>query len=253
MSFNVRVNTPSDGADAWPRRRDSVASVVRLHDPALVGCQEVLRGQLADLQSALPAYEWIGVGRRDGATEGEHVPIGYDPGRLECQDHGTFWLSPDPAAVGSVGWDAEHPRIATWASFRDRTTGRGLLHVNTHLDHGGARARLEGARLVLERIASLATDGVTVLTGVFNASPTSPPYDELVSTLEDAQTRSRFDHHGPTGTFHGFDGDPGARIDYVFVDGLTVHQHAHLADHWDGRYPSDHFPVIADVRPIADD
>ena len=69
--------------------------------------------------------------------------------------------------------------------------------------------------------------------------------------LLDAIARTLTPHHGPTGTFHGFTGvtEPGGRIDYVFVTpAWQVRQHAILADHWDGRYPSDHLPVLAILR-----
>jgi endonuclease/exonuclease/phosphatase family metal-dependent hydrolase len=33
----------------------------------------------------------------------------------------------------------------------------------------------------------------------------------------------------------------------VFVAGAAVRQHAVVADHWDGRPPSDHCPVVAEL------
>ncbi|MBX3474537.1 MAG: hypothetical protein KF754_09155 [Planctomycetes bacterium] len=38
-----------------------------------------------------------------------------------------------------------------------------------------------------------------------------------------------------------------AAHDMIFVRGLAVQQIGALADHFDGRLPSDHFPVLAEV------
>jgi len=247
MSFNVRVDVASDGGDAWPHRKDEAASVIRLHEPDLVGCQEPLAGQLAELREALPAYDWVGEGRGVGEHEGEHVPIGYRTDRFGLLEQDTFWLSEAPAEPGSVGWDGEHPRIATWARLRDGATGAEFVHLNTHLDHRGERARERGAALIAERLASIAPDVPVVVTGDFNCAPGSPPYERFTRRFDDARERSIHPHHGPTETFHGFAGDPERRIDYVLVDGFAVRQHATLADRWDDRYPSDHFPVLAEL------
>ena len=51
------------------------------------------------------------------------------------------------------------------------------------------------------------------------------------------------------GTFNGFSGrTDGAKIDYIFVEPETrVLQAEIIRDHDDGRYPSDHFPVSAEI------
>jgi len=247
MSFNVRVDQASDGQDTWTHRMGAAASVIRLHEPDVVGCQELLAYQLADLRESLSGYEWIGEGRGSGDRPDEHVPIGYRPDRYALLAHDTFWLSETPEAPGSVGWDAEHPRIATWARLDDRTTGTEFVHLNTHLDHRGERARRRGASLLVERLDAIAPDAPVVVTGDMNCRPGSPPYERLTRRFDDARERSVYGHHGPTDTFHGFSGEPGGRIDYVFVDGFGVRQHATLADRWDDRHPSDHFPVLAEL------
>jgi len=247
MTFNVRVDTAVDGGDAWPHRKDAAASVIRLHEPGIVGCQEPLAGQLAHLQEALPAYEWVSRGRGVGEREDEHVPIGYRRDRFELLEHATLWLSETPAEPGSVGWDGHHPRIATWARLADDATGTEFVHLNTHLDHRGERARECGAELIAERLDAIAPDVPAVVTGDLNCTPGSSPYERLTRRFDDAREISAHPHHGPTDTYHEFTGDPERRIDYVLVDGFGVRQYATLADRWDDRYPSDHFPVLAEL------
>ena len=47
--------------------RNSVASII--------GLQEVVHKQLLDVEKLLPDYAFLGVGRDDGKTRGEHSPL----------------------------------------------------------------------------------------------------------------------------------------------------------------------------------
>ncbi len=258
MSFNLRLDLASDGENAWPHRRDRVAALIRFHAPDVVGVQEALLPMLADLETRLPGFARVGVGRDDGGDGGEFSAILYRRERLEVVRHGTFWLSSTPETPGSLGWDAAYPRVATWVELRDRQSGCRYVHLNTHLDHRGDEARRQGARLIRRRLATLAAGLPVVLTGDLNATPDSEPYlvltrDDITDGLPpllDAFTTSREGHYGPTSTWTGFEAiDPGRRIDYVLVSpGVEVLAHGILSDHWDGRFPSDHLPVLATVR-----
>jgi hypothetical protein len=42
MTFNLRYDTPSDSANAWPHRRDWVAALIRFHGADAIGVQEAL-------------------------------------------------------------------------------------------------------------------------------------------------------------------------------------------------------------------
>jgi endonuclease/exonuclease/phosphatase family metal-dependent hydrolase len=256
MSFNIRHDNPDDGEDGWPYRKERAASVVRLHRPDVVGLQEALAGQIEDLARRLPGFAWVGVGRDDGMTRGEYAPLFYRTARLSLLATSTFWLSKTPEVPGSLDWGACCTRIATWAKFLDRATDRVGFVINVHLDHDSAEARRKAARLLLDRSADLVGAAPStlraaslVVLGDLNCTEASAPYRILTQAgLADAKARSEAPHHGPEGTFHAFTGEPRARIDYIFVSpNLRGVQHAVLPDHWDGRYPSDHFPVVADV------
>jgi endonuclease/exonuclease/phosphatase family metal-dependent hydrolase len=257
MSFNLRLDLASDGPNAWPYRRDWVASLIRFHAPDAVGVQEALAHMLTQLDSLLPGFSRVGVGRADGRSGGEFSAILYRTDRLELLDSGTFWLSPTPEVPGSKGWDAAIERIATWARFRDRLTGCDYLHLNTHFDHVGERARQESARLIRQRLPTLAGDLPNIVTGDLNADPQSSAYrvftrDTLGDRnlpLHDAFTVSRGGHYGPTSTWNAFKAiEPGRGIDYVLVSGdITVRTHGILPDAWDARFPSDHLPVLASI------
>jgi len=257
MSFNLRYNNPGDGDDAWPHRKEIVASMIRFHQADLIGVQEALVGMLDELEMLLPGYARLGVGRADGKDGGEFSAILYRKDRFEVIRQATFWLSDTPDVVASVGWDASMERIATWGLFRDRETGRSFYLFNTHFDHKGEEARRESARLLLRQIDALAGDAPVLVTGDFNTPPDSEPYRVLTTgdgapkkALHDAMTVSRHGHHGPTATWNGFEAiEPGRRIDFIFVRGpVEVLQHGILGETWDGRFPSDHLPVLAEVQ-----
>lgn len=247
MTFNVRYANPGDGADAWERRTELVFGVIRSHAPDLVGLQEALAGQMDELRAAFPGYRFLGQGRK-GGRRGEYSALMVRDERFEVVESGDFWLSPTPDEVGSRGWDADLPRMCTWAVLRDRTSGDAFLAMNTHFDHRGPEARRESARVILEQRAR--HGGLPlVLTGDLNASEESPPLAELRA----AGLRDTFrDAHADAdvvGTFNGFRGESdGAKIDYVLVDdGWSTLSAAIVRDHDDGRYPSDHFPVVAAI------
>ncbi len=259
MSFNIRYNTPSDGVNAWPNRKAWVANLIRFHGADVIGVQEALAPMLADLDTLLPALARVGVGRADGRSAGEFSAILYRRDRLELLDSGTFWLSPTPSVAGSKGWDAAIERVATWARFRDRRSGCSYVHLNTHFDHIGEVARQQSARLIRERLAAL-SDGVpVVVTGDLNSDPQSGAYRVLtgdsvanaITPLRDAFVASQGGHYGPTSTWTAFKAiEAGRRIDYVMVSpNVRVLTHAILSDSWDGRFPSDHLPVVADLVP----
>ena len=257
MTFNIRYDNPADGVNAWPNRKDWVASLVRFHGADVVGVQEALAHMLTDLDARLPGFARVGVGRTDGRTKGEFSAILYRTDRLALLDSGTFWLSPTPQTVGSKGWDAAIERVATWARFRDRVTGCSHLHLNTHFDHIGEQARQESARLIRRRLATLANGLPVVMTGDLNTDPTSASYRILsrdtidaLPPLADGFVVSRSGNYGPTSSWTAFKAiEPGRRIDYILVSApVAVLTHGILPDSWDGRFPSDHLPVLASLE-----
>ena len=259
MTFNIRYDEPRDKENAWPNRKELVAGMIRFHHADLVGVQEALKRQLSDLDVLLPDYAWLGVGRGDGKAAGEFSAIFYRKARFKPLQSSTFWLSETPQ-VPSSGWDASYPRIVTWVKFQDLETAKIFFHFNTHFDHRGVQARTESARLLLKRIREMAGNLPVVVTGDFNFTESSDGYQILTGkhaetsssahpSLQDARYISQHGHYGPTSTFNEFKAlIPERKIDYVFVKGnIRVLQHGVLSDTWDGRFPSDHLPVLAEI------
>jgi len=256
MSYNIRLDLESDGINRWPNRRDQFIGQIRLMQPAILGLQEVVPGQKADLEKALPGYEFLGVARDDGRSRGEFSNLAIRRDIFRVRSSGTFWLSPTPA-VPSKGWDAAYPRIATWAKLVRRSDGRRFLVLNTHFDHVGETARLQSARQIAGWLLAQRKAGeVIIMTGDLNAEPETSPIHELRQSplgLRDAHEATQTPRIGPGGTFNNFVMVPNEsrRIDYILASpSLAVENYAVLAWQGEGGRPaSDHFPVIADLNP----
>jgi endonuclease/exonuclease/phosphatase family metal-dependent hydrolase len=252
MTYNIRLDLDSDGINRWANRRDQFIGQIGLMHPAILGLQEVVPGQKADLERALPDYAFVGVPRE---KDGESASLAFDRNLFRLQTSGTFWLSPTPD-VPSKGWDSAYSRVATWAHLTKKNNGGRFLAVNTHLDNEGKQARLEGARQISRWIAANSMPGeLVVLTGDFNTTPDSPPVQVFTSTplgLRDARTITRTPAVGPEGTWNDFVLLPteSERIDFVLIDPrMTVERYGVLAWHDNGGRPaSDHFPVVADLK-----
>lgn len=254
-TFNIRWNNPEDTFQ-WTDRLPRVAETIDRIDPDLLGIQEAQPEQFIDLQETLTDYEWFGLGR-EGGDDSEAVPIAWPSGRFNVEAKGVFWLSPTPDQP-SIGWDADLPRISTWATLQDDQTDTTFWFCNTHFSHVGPVARRNSANIIRRRALQRAENGYRpVVTGDLNAIPSSPPYriitgqtgageSPLVDGRRDAGTKNV---SGPWGTFHDFTGEVTDRIDYVFTPrGATVHEYRTL-DPREGDYRSDHLPVIARFSP----
>jgi len=264
MTFNIRYGTANDGENSWNRRKDLVCDVLRRHDPDVVGLQEALRFQIDDMRSALPGYAEIGVGRDDGMTGGEYAAILYREDRLDGNERGTFWLSDTPEVCGSITWGNACTRICTWARFTCNASGRTFYLFNTHLDHVSQYSRDRSVILLAERIRNRKHQDPVIVTGDFNAGEDNPAvlYVKGRGQLQAAKNslamnpiplvdtfRVLYPDANDAGTFNGFEGNrSGAKIDYILAQpGIEVLHAAIVRDREKDRYPSDHFPVTAEL------
>lgn len=251
-SFNLRMDTPNDGENAWPNRKEMVKGLIRFHEMDIVGIQEGFKHQLDDILE-LEEYAYVGVGRDDGQDAGEHSAIIYKVSRFDVIDNGDFWFSETPEVPGK-GWDATCcNRICSWAKFRDKLTGNEFFVFNSHYDHQGQEARKNSSILLIEQIKKIAGNETVFATGDFNAVPTSEPILIIQESgiLNDAHAVSLQEPYGTIGTTNSFRVDAAMknRIDYIWVSSdVTVNKYGVLNDMQYSRFPSDHFPVMVNVK-----
>ena len=248
-SYNLRMDTPADSLNSWSYRKDKVNALIRFHDMDMFGTQEGFLHQLQDI-CRMPEYAYIGAGRDDGQTAGEHSAIFYKKDRFEVLEKGDFWLSETPGVPGK-GWDATCcNRICSWGKFKEKQLGKEFYFFSVHFDHQGVVARQESGKLMVVKIKEIAKDFPFVFVGDLNSTVETEQVKLLSSNFKDARTVTKLPPYGPDGTFNRRFGNPvgAGRIDYIFVsEGIDVLKYASLTDNDGMYYPSDHIPVMADI------
>ncbi|MBI5689861.1 MAG: endonuclease/exonuclease/phosphatase family protein [Verrucomicrobia bacterium] len=265
LTCNIRVALPEDDAsgNGWKARRQLCMDVIRAQQPDLVGLQEVLREQMEDLERGLPEFGSFGFAgpemdaRRDGYHGIAKNPLLYSRKRYDFVSAGGFWLSETPHLPGSLSWESARARHVNWLRLRERATGREFRFLNTHLDHQGQRAREEQMKLILAEAAVYAPEFPQIFTGDFNARASNP----VVKLALDAGWTSTY-FAAPEPRDEGFTGHaflgpayqpksaasgPKA-IDHILTRGpVTTQSWRIIRDSREGRYPSDHYFVAAEV------
>lgn len=240
-TFNIRYGSAADGANGWRHRRGATLSQLSAIEFDVCGLQEVLADQRGYLAGSLTGTRWYGVGRADGVSDGEQSPIVVRGERLVVSEWTTLWLSERPQVAGSRGWDAKIPRVAT--AVKGTVDGVAVGVVNTHLDHRGQRAQIGSARLIADLVR--AEQRRWIVMGDFNVEFGSPALNELTR----AGLRSVLPSDAG-GTFHAWTGATDRRrIDHILVDdGWEVIDGRIVHDRFNGKLPSDHWPISAELR-----
>ncbi|MFC2096888.1 endonuclease/exonuclease/phosphatase family protein [Bacteroidota bacterium] len=251
MTYNIRYDNAGDKENRWDLRKDYLTDQIKFHEPGILGIQEGLHHQVNYVDSCLTDYKFIGVGRNDGKTKGEYSAIFYKNKNYEIIKSSTFWLSETPEII-SKGWDAALERICTYALFEDKNNKQKFWVFNTHFDHRGETARINSAKLIINKISELNINNYPViLMGDLNLESESQAIQYITKFLNDSKQSATRVTFGPNSTFNGFNFNytEGKRIDYIFTSkkGILVNKYAVLTDSKDQKYPSDHFPVFVKI------
>lgn len=250
-TFNIRYDNPRDSGNLWKDRAPVVSNLIRFHGFDVLGVQEGLINQLDDISTALPEYARYGKGRDDGKDAGEHSAIFYKKERFKLLESGDFWLSETPDQPGK-GWDVTCcNRICSWVYLEDKTTGKQFYTFNVHFDHQAVIARRESSKLMLKKIAEIAGNSPVLLTGDFNGNRESEWYHHLATSrvLTDVYTKVKFPYANNSSA-NGFRTPRGnGVIDHIFMTNqFSAGKWGILTDTYFGKFPSDHFPVLAEVE-----
>ncbi|MHA1793525.1 MAG: endonuclease/exonuclease/phosphatase family protein [Promethearchaeota archaeon] len=260
MSFNIRYLNSKDVDNHWDNRKAAVVEIIKKVDPDIFGIQEAYISQVRYLAENLEGYSWIGVGRDDGRSGGEHAAVFFKD-KFEITGGSTFWLSDTPD-VPSNTWNNACIRIATWGKFKmGEDPGEDLLFFNVHLDHRNKHARILSAKLILDKIKEINGGARVVIVGDFNA----PRNEKTLLILKDGISGMKLldahdewiamGHHGILDyTWHDFHWKKrplslqfrDRLIDHVFFNDKMILKHYKIVDEKiNGVMPSDHFPVHA--------
>lgn len=247
ISFNIRYNSWNniDDANGWSFRKEAVVNMILQEHPDAIGLQEALVDQLLYLDSSLPTYRRVGVGRDDGKEGGEFMAIYYDTTRLEYVGYNTYWLSETPE-VPSFGWDAACRRTVTTLKLRDRHSGEEFVYLNTHLDHVGMVARAESAKFIASTIKDFPTDLPVILGGDMNSTID----DTIFNTFYANGLQSAKELYGSESndiTYNSFGKGEGSAIDHFFVRNAKVSTYNTLTADYGAPYISDHYPIAITI------
>ncbi|MFV0566701.1 MAG: endonuclease/exonuclease/phosphatase family protein [Flavobacteriaceae bacterium] len=249
MSYNIKLDYPKEGKNSWNNRKPFFVNQLKYYGPDVFGVQEALPNQMKDIDSLMPAYGFVGVGRDNGSDEGEYSAIFYKKEVFDVVQSSTFWLSETPGKV-SMGWDAVCNRVCTYVLLKAKTSNKQFWVFNTHFDHIGEKARVNSAVLILQKIKNINTkDYPVVLMGDFNMEETHKSITLIKQDLNDSKLIANLTF-GPEGTFNGFKFEEPVtnRIDFIFVSpDIFVNKYAILSDNWNCQYPSDHLPVLVNI------
>ncbi len=250
-TYNIRYDNPEDTGNLWVIRAPVVAALIRFHDFDIFGTQEGYKSQLDDISNTLPQYRRYGVGRDDGKDKGEHSAIFYKKDKFNLLNKGDFWLSQTPDKP-SLGWDAICcKRICSWVYLQNKKSGKKFYFFNSHFDHQGVQARKESSKLMLQKIKDIAGNKPVIFTGDLNGSHSSDWYQAIANSkiLKDTYKEVKFPYaNNASHNAFGAHKDRTDIIDHIFItDHFTVSRWGVLTDTYHGKFPSDHFPVLAEV------
>jgi endonuclease/exonuclease/phosphatase family metal-dependent hydrolase len=260
-TFNVRYGMAPDGPNGWEFRKGILIDAIRELRPDVMGVQECHPYQADEIKMNLPHLDRLGVGRYHGTVVearpqesrcGEHCDVWFDTNRFVAASCGTFWHSETPETAGSISWGNPYPRITTWAVLQPRSGGRSFVFFCTHC-HGGEPCSSRTADLMARRIRMQAGALPRILVGDFNHTPETGFYARMTGKgpedpgLTDVWT-ALGNGEKDAGTCHEFDGKPKTRIDWILTGGgfvpVSVKRSMFQKD---GRFPSDHFPILAEL------
>lgn len=259
LSCNIRRNMPEDEAagNGWDARKGMCAEVIGAQRADVICLQECGNPRLRDLRSRLPEFDSFGLANPNAVFNPANAIL-FARKRYEMVSAGGFWLSETPHVAGTKSWDSASARFVNWVHLKERDSGLEFRVWNGHLDHIGQVARENQAQLIIQAAEALPEDLPQLLTGDFNADVSNPAIEVLkAGGWLDTYTAV----HGPEEpgfTYHAFLGPtfaeerPNARVkgkmDFIFSRGAVKAVAAEIIrDGRDGRYPSDHYFVSAEV------
>lgn len=269
-----------------PQRREVAVSVLTNRAPDIVGFQEGEDGQLDFLAASLPGYGFERR-RPSGGGGNENAAFAWNTNRVALLDRGVYSLGTAPGGsywnntpgtpfdpyAFFPGMGLNFPRIALWGRFRWLPTGQEFLFTTTHFDFND-EPQVRSAALItddsLSRARRMPMSPLALVVGDFNCSHLDRAWALFTGTLATNGITGDFkdawfDLYGSwfsSGTLHGFAGGTppeSQRIDWILHRGGFTGVHAQVL--YDScvatnltngssrtQYPSDHYPVMADLR-----
>ena len=273
MTFNIHhVDEEGDPeaspSEPWIARAEFNVQTIRRYDPTIIAFQEFSEEHWDTYRDRFPEYEHR-THMENGEINGN--AIFFKSEIFECIQEGTFWLTRTPDRP-DADWGLPYALTVHWLILRLHATGKPLLVMNTQYEDGGAPEqflmRKEGCKIHLQKvdeISRLFPGMPVILTGDFNFHAWSEPYRLIIEhDFIDTYRAAGLADTADSSTFHGYQGEDyfslqwgstlAWRIDWILTrDGAQRMQTVSCTIARDATppiYPSDHYPVVAEVLLI---
>lgn len=247
MSYNIRYLGPFDtGERTWFYRADLIMDCIETAQPGIIGFQEVTCWQYDYLVETMAGFDSI-ITYRDKMPNSEGCPIFYRTDLYTLIDKGSFWLSETPDVM-SKDWGAAHYRICSYVILKDNATSEEFVIFNTHLDHVSDEARINGIKVVLDKIKEFG-NLPAVLMGDLNAEEYTDTYKSATEAFRD--TKYETENTMTSCTYQSFGEEMDSDcIDYMMVspDDFEVQSYEVIHAIYDGVFSSDHFPLFVRLK-----
>jgi len=274
MTFNVQgYEDEADQTNWWVHRSELNVKTIQRYRPDVIGIQEITQRHMLVYDTALADYEHTAL---PAQAEYEASPIFWKRDKFELLDTGVIWLSPTPDVPFSKGWGIdEYALSAVWVKLKSIEDGTIFIHLNTQFEDGpwGAQFRLESSKLLVRRLAQLQDGGLpAIATGDFNCEPWDAPYTTFMANgFADTWRAAGHGDSDETSTFHGFQGKKyfglewgGSvfwRVDWILARAGNTPNAVRVEtasctivrDAEPPLYPSDHYPVVAELELFSPD
>ena len=255
MTFNLRCDFLLDINNRWKDRRDIVYEIISRYKCDIIGIQEATETMYNDLKVNMNSYNIIGSPRTHKFfSERNNILI---HNQYKIFSSKTFWLSDTPDVKGSSKWFSVFPRICTTAVV-ETEEGKKIRVCNSHLDCLTSKAReyqLEKLMDIIEEEQKKENLPLIVM-GDFNSKPDSRLIKNLSSGVYGSKKMSAVQEYDKklylSSTMSRFKGkEKGLHIDYIFVsEEFKVKNVEIVRYNLNGKYPSDHYPLSAEIEII---
>lgn len=259
MSYNMLYNEYSaekklPEKHRWENRKTRLLEYIAFTNADIIGSQELQKDQILEVSRALgQKYRYYGLKSRVSEARSDTNAIFYNPQRLKLIDARTI-------PYNDFGGNAY-----TFCFFEDIITNVKFVVINTKLSYGftwsAHKKRLEETKKLQEIVSIIPEEIPVIITGDFNNIPIldGKTIEEALAEnqLIDSRKISELGHYGPLTSINNskftltpFTGPElsGFILDHILVSNqTTVVVHGIDIAKVNGEYPSDHFPVIADI------
>jgi len=245
MTFNLRYDTDEDGVNSWSLRKDSLLKMIDKHQADVIGTQETTDRIYATLIDHFHDYEFCGDGRESNRL-GERCSVMIKKERYKILRTETVWLNGDFYKAGDKDEEEGFPRICTMVLVQDKQSLKKTRIFNAHLAYRSKTAIANNGKYLLSYIKRFEHTKIPfILMGDFNVEIDHPLHKPFLVNYKEAYTTLKIKRPN---TFHAYQDPLGiCAIDFIYTNTLTFKSIETDQSLIDDHYPSDHYPLIAEL------